>query len=175
MDRIAADLIVDRVVDRARLRHAVAVIGTGQLRVRPVRWARATAARTPVRAATATMGADHPPPPVRSWICGSRLCVRLRAAPADTRDPRAPHMAVPVARLRATVDLRATAAPEERQAMAEAADTIQRRAAEADAPTAAEVVDTRVVVVVAAPVAEDIAEVIAKNLGDATSLREAAT
>ena len=59
--------------------------------------------------------------------------------------------------------------------MAEAADTIQRRAAEADAPTAAEVVDTQVVVVVAAPVAEDIAEVIAKKLGDATSLREAAT
>jgi hypothetical protein len=77
--------------------------------------------------------------------------------------------------------------------MAEAADTIQRRVAEAaiipvavaaDAPTAAEaavtpaaaeVVDTRAVVAAAAPVAEDIAEVIAKKLGDATSLREAAT
>ena len=81
-------------------------------------------------------------------------------------------MAVPVARLRATVDrratgdiaaLRATAAREERQATA-AADTIQRRVAvAADAPpvavtAAAEVVDTREVVA-----AEDM-EVTAKSL-----------
>jgi hypothetical protein len=88
------------------------------------------------------------------------------------------------------------AAPEERQATAGAAVIIQRRVAvaaiipvvvEVDAPTAAvatpvvaEVVDTRVVlaipveVVAATPVAEDM-EVTAKKLGDATSLREAAT
>jgi len=78
--------------------------------------------------------------------------------------------------------------------MAEAADTIQRRVAEAaiipveveaDAPpvaaavavttAAAEAVDTRAAEVeAAAPVAEDT-EVTAKKLGDATSLREAAT
>jgi len=71
-----------------------------------------------------------------------------------------------------------------------AADIIQRRvevvavtpvAVAADAPTAevvvtaAEVVDTRVVVVAVIPVVAEDMEVTAKKLGDATSLREAAT
>src|ERR1017187_10723429 len=57
-----------RLADRARLLRAaaMAVTGIGQPRVRRVRWDRAATVRT--RAAT---GVDHPP--VRSWICGSRL------------------------------------------------------------------------------------------------------
>lgn len=187
----------DLTEERARPRRAavtVAATGIGRLRVRPVRSVRAAAVRTPVRAPMATTGVDHPRPlPGRSWICGSRSCVRLRAATEDTRVPLAPRMAaatagtharpaqrmaVPVARPRATVDI---AAP---RATGEAADTTQRRVAvaaitpvaeAADALTevaaevavttaAAEVVDTQAVVVAAIPVAEDIAEVIAKSL-----------
>lgn len=93
-------------------------------------------------------------------------------------------MAVRAALPRATVDRRATADIAALRATAVAADVIQRRvvvvitpvavvgappaAAEAvDAPTAAEVVDTRAGVVAAIRVvAEDIAEVTAKKLGD---------
>ena len=84
---------------------------------------------------------------------------------------------------RATVD-RVTADRAVRRAtevavLRAAADIIQRPVAVAAAP-GAEVVDTPAVavdirVVAAIPAAEDIAEAIAKKLGDVMSLREAAT
>lgn len=59
------------------------------------------------------------------------------------------------------------------------ADTIRRRVVEVDitpvVDTPAVVADTRGVVVAVTPVAADMAAAIAKRLGDAKSLREAAT
>jgi hypothetical protein len=95
-------------------------------------------------------------------------------------------MAVPEVLLRATVDLRVMADLAGPRATAVAAaqvaaDTIRRRVVveditpeeEAVATPVAEVVDTPAVAVI--PAAADMAEAIAKKLGDATSLREAAT
>lgn len=116
----------------------------------------------------------------------------MAVATADIHARPVHRTAVRVVHAKATVDLRVTADIVAPRATAEAAVTIQRRAAEvatipvaeaADAltavvvvgTTAAAVVDTQAVAVVAAtPVAEDM-EVTAKKLGDAMSLREAAT
>jgi len=156
---------------------AVAVTGTGQRRLRPVQWGqRAGTVRTLVQAATA---ADQPHP-VRSWICGSRSCGLSRAATADIH-------AGPLQATVARAEHPATADPATGEAAPRvAADTIQRPVAVDIPPVAvagtpvAAVVDTPAVavairVVAAIPAAEDMAEAIAKKLGDGMSPREAAT
>ena len=198
-DLIAADLIVDRM----RPRHAAAtvVIGIGLRPVRPVPWdRRAAIVRTRVRTlAEAATGVGHQHPRlVHRWICGSRSCVRPLVAMADIRAEPAQPMAVPAALLRATAaDRPATVGRAVHRAMAGAAapvaaeaDTIRRRVVEVDitpaavvdtpvaaaVDTPAEAADTRVVVAAAVtPVAADMAAAIVKKLGDAKSLREAAT
>jgi hypothetical protein len=129
---------------------------------------------------------------VRSWICGSRLCALLRAATADIRADLPLATAARV-ELRATVGP-ATAARAVRLVTAVAAgpvgvaDTIQRQAAAVDITPAAAAADTLPAVVVAADTppaaavdilvvaaAIRVAAVIAKELGDGTSLRAAAT
>ena len=147
----------------------------------------------------------HHPRLVRSWTCGSQSCVRPLVAMADIRaEPAQPitaatagihvalalPMAVPAALLRATAaDRPATVDRAVHRAMAVAAapvaaeaDTIRRRVVEVDitpvvaaVDTPAVVADTRGVVVAVTPVAADMAAAIAKRLGDAKSLREAAT
>jgi hypothetical protein len=172
--------------DRVRLRHAaaVAVTGIGRRRVRPVRWDRAARVRSQVRAATDV----DPPLPVHSWICDSRLCGRLRAATADIRAGLPLVAMVDIAGLlRTTADRGerpATGARAVHPAIAAAAaqvaaaeDTIQRRVAVVViTPVAVPAADTHPAAVVAdTPVVAAIPAVIAKKLGDTTSLREAVT
>src|ERR1700687_5876147 len=181
---------------------AVAATGTGQRPVRPVPWAQ-RAVTVPTRARGA-MAVDQPRPPVRSWICGSRSCGLRRVATTVIRADRVPATAdIPARLLRATADLatevraehratvdratadRAVGGATEVAVLRAAADIIQRPVAVDIPPVAVaaapvEVVDTPAVavdirVVAAIPAAEDMAEVIAKKLGDVTSLREAAT
>src|ERR1700693_5463804 len=83
------------------------------------------------------MAVDQPRPPVRSWICGSRLCVLRRVATTDTRADRVPATADILARLlRATAD-RATEGRAEHRATADraTADRAEHRAT-ADRATA---------------------------------------
>lgn len=124
------------------------------------------------------MGVDRPR--VRSWICGSRLRgLRVTAAMADIRAGLLLATADIAALPRTMVDRvegPATAGRVGRLVMVVAAarvgaaGTTQRQVV--DTPVG---VDTQAVEVAAIPAVEDMAEAIAKKLGDATSLREAAT
>ena len=130
------------------------------------------------------MGVDRPR--VRSWICGNPLRgLRVTAAMADIRAGLLLATADIAALPRTMVDRvegPATAGRVGRLVMVVAAarvgaaGTTQRQVVDTpvgvDTPVAA---DTQAVEVAAIPAVEDMAEAIAKKLGDATSLREAAT
>ena len=117
------------------------------------------------------------------------MCGHPLVATADIRAESALHSGggYPAALLRATVDIaepRATADRAMHRAMAVAeaqvaAGTIQRRVVDiipaADIPPADTPAAADTLVVAAIPVVADMAEVIAKKLGDGKSLREAAT
>ena len=131
------------------------------------------------------MGVDRPR--VRSWICGNPLRgLRVTVAMADIR-AGLPLATADIAALPRTMvdraEFPATAGRVGRLVMVVAAarvgaaGTTQRQVVVTPvaAATPPAVADTRAVVVVAIPAVEDMAEAIAKKLGDATSLREAAT
>jgi len=117
---------------------------------------------------------------VRSWICGSRLYAPRHTAAAVAilgpatevvADivPRLPVTAVRIAHPAGVAPRLMGAAVVDIMAVAEAADIT----AEAVVDTPAAAVD--ILVAAVTPVAADMAAAIAKKLGDAESLREAAT